>query len=29
MKKGINKIVRMKKVILYIIILFGFASCET
>lgn len=29
MKKGINKIIRMKKIILYIIILFGFASCET
>lgn len=29
MKKGINKIVRMKKVILCIIILFGFVSCET
>lgn len=28
-KKGINKIVRMKKVILCIIILFGFVSCET
>ena len=28
-KKGINKIVRMKKVILCSIILFGFVSCET
>ena len=28
-KKGINKIVRMKKVILCIIILFGFVCCET